>query len=227
MIRRWMSSRGWIIALLGLLLLLPYGPGTVVGADDDKRFGVDPNHRGLGALATWLRDAGAPGQKGDPKQFGLYLQKHTLTTNIASAQAEITKIVPMDAADLDVLAFDISGRVGTTALTTGTTPPGANGYCDVGAPRFVVTSSVTGTHFLGCGHGDKTQDPVTGWWEIKFVSPFTQYPGFGAAFTTTETITRIRIVFDHGNDSGRPGDVVIDNIRVNDRLVGKPSGDDD
>ncbi len=213
------------IALFTAGLLVLFGPGTVARADDDDddngKFRVVPNHRGLGALATWERDAGEPGQNKDSKQFGLYLQKHTLTSNIASAQAEITKIVPMDAADLDVLAFDISGRVGTTTLTTGNTPPGANGYCGAGAPRFSVNSG-SGTCALGCAHGDETQDTGTGWWEIKFVPPFTQYPGCPGI---TGTITRIRIIFDEGTDQG-PGDVVIDNIRVNDRVVGKPTDND-
>src|SRR2546428_8688342 len=40
-------------------------------------FRVEPFQFGLGALVGWIRGAGAPGQKHDEGQFGLYLQKHT------------------------------------------------------------------------------------------------------------------------------------------------------
>jgi len=65
----------------------------------------------------------------------------------------------------------------------------------------------------------KTQDPNTGWWEIRFDAPFTQFPGCGGG--VTGTITRVRIIFDDGTDLG-PGNVVLDNIRVNNEVVGKP-----
>jgi hypothetical protein len=215
---------------------LALGLGGVASADgDNSKFKVDPFHFGQGGLATWARDAGEPGQKGDKEQFGLYLQKATATGNFAAAGARINGITPMPAAALRVLAFDISGVAGQ--LLNDLSPGGfpANGYCGAGAPRFNVSHS-DGRCFLGCAHGDATQDPVTGWWEIRFESPFTQYPGcdgppgpFGAAIGGT--VTAISIVLDEGNDLSlanvgaiglSPGNVVLDNIRVNARVVGKP-----
>src|SRR5438093_9904462 len=111
-------------------------------------FEVDPFHFGLGCLATWERDAGEPGQKGDTKQFGLYLQKHTASADFAAAGVRTMLILPMSAASLNTLAFDISGIPGVTNFGE------ANGYCGAGSPRFNVVSGGTEvTCFLGCVHG--------------------------------------------------------------------------
>src|SRR5712664_2500038 len=67
--------------------------------------------------------------------------------------------------------------------------------------------------------------PRDGLWEIKFVAPFTQFPGCPGV---TGTVTSIAIIFDEGNDVAvpppsvglSPGDVVLDNIRVNANVVG-------
>src|SRR2546428_9229651 len=75
-------------------------------------FEVDPFHFGRGCLATWERDAGEPGQKGDLKQFGLYLQKHTASADFAAAGVRNMLILPIPAASLNTLAFDISGFPG-------------------------------------------------------------------------------------------------------------------
>ena len=186
------------------LLLLPLAALAL------SSFEIELRQFGLGALATWVRGAGEPGP--DEEQWGLYLQKHTATSTLAAAQALITKITPFPAQDLNVLAFDIPGRAGTPTFGV------ANGYCGAGAPRFSVNSDA-GTCSLGCAHGVKTQDPNTGWWEIRFDAPFTQFPGCEVG--VVGTITRIRIIFDEGTDLG-PGNVVLDNIRVNDQVEEKP-----
>ena len=185
-------------------------------ADDFK---ADPFQFGLGALATWARDAGEPDQRGDHKQFGLYIQKHTVTANFAAAGVRNMLKKPMSAAELTTLSFDISGH----SSEAGTFTPGdpRHGYCGAGAPRFNVDSG-GGTCFLGCTHGIKTQDPATGWWEIKFTPPFTAFPGCEGG--VSGDVTSIIIVFDEGNDVG-PGNVVIDNIGINDKVIGKPTGD--
>ena len=179
---------------------------------------LKPFHFGLGALATWARDAGEPsshGSGGDPQQFGLLLQKLTATANFAASGAELFD-GHLSAEHLDRLAFDISGFRG---MAFGT----ANGYCGAGAPRFNVGSSATGTCFLGCAHGQKTQDPQSGWWTISFRPPYTQYPGCESG--VTGTVDSIEIVFDEGTDVG-PGSVVMDNVRVNNRVIGRPLGND-
>jgi hypothetical protein len=207
-----------VAVVVGWLWFLPQAASA-----QDRGFNVDPFHFGLGGLATWERDAGEPDQTGRSNQHGLYLQKHTATANFAAAGAEITGITPLAASELNTLAFDISGFPGVTTFNV------ANGYCGAGAPRFNVVSTGSGTCFLGCAHGNKTQDPVTGWWEIKFVAPFTQFPGCPGV---TGTVTSIAIIFDEGNDVAvpppsvglSPGDVVLDNIRVNANVVGEPNG---
>ena len=175
-------------------------------------FEVDPFHFGRGCLATWERDAGEPGQKGDLKQFGLYLQKHTASADFAAAGVRNMLILPIPAASLNTLAFDISGFPGADF-------GGANGYCGAGSPRFNVVSGA-GTCFLGCVHGKKTQDTQTGWWEIRFDAPFSNFPGCS---DVTGDVASISIVFDEGTDVG-PGNVVIDNIRINNEVVGVPRG---
>ena len=177
-------------------------------------FEVDPFHFGRGCLATWERDAGEPGQKGDTKQFGLYLQKHTASADFAAAGVRNMLIQPMPTTSLNTLAFDISG------FPDEHTFGGANGYCGAGSPRFNVVSGAVGTCFLGCVHGTKTQDTQTGWWEIRFDAPFSNFPGCSAF---TGDVTSISIVFDEGTDVG-PGNVVIDNIRINNEVVGVPRG---
>ena len=178
---------------------------------------VDPFHFGLGGLATWARDAGEPssshGGGGDPQRFGLLLQKLTATANFAASGAELFD-GQMPSEDLDRLAFDISGFRG---MDFGE----ANGYCGAGAPRFNVVSNAGATCFLGCAHGQKTQDAQSGWWTISFQPPYTQYPGCEGG--VTGTVRSIEIVFDEGTDVG-PGSVVLDNIRVNNRVIGKPTG---
>lgn len=151
-------------------------------------------------------------QPDDPDQFGLLLQKQTQTSNIAAASAEIVQPTSLSAEDLKTLAFDISGAPDQAFGV-------ANGYCGTGAPRFDIESDA-GTCALGCAQGVPTQDATTGWWEIRFEAPFTQYSG--CENDVTGTIKSISIVFDEGNDTG-PGSVVLDNIRVNDMVVGQPT----
>jgi hypothetical protein len=200
-------------------------------ADDMSGFVVEPFQFGLGAFATWARDAGEPGQKGDQTNFGLYLQKHTKTLNFAASGAVIKKVTPIPATSLNALAFKISGDTSEGGVFTAGDV--RHGYCGAGAPRFNVDSG-SGTCFLGCAAGDKTQSTTTGWWEVKFAPPFTQYAGCGGV---TGTVTNIAIVFDEGDDvpvvggagfgvpqpgTMSPGDVVLDNIRVNNDVVGNP-----
>src|SRR5262249_10230141 len=167
---------------------------------------------GQGALAGWIRGAGEPGQKGDEQQFGLYLQKNTKTSNFAAAGGDFSGNVPKTAAELSTLAFDIPG------VPFSTTFGEATGYCNNGGPRFNVFSGA-GTCFLGCRFGDRTQNLTTGWWEIKFTAPFTQYPG--CELGVTGNIVAIEVILDEGNDldisaiappntGNSPGNVVLD-----------------
>jgi hypothetical protein len=95
-----------------------------------------------------------------------------------------------------------------------------HGYCEGGAPRFVVETDTGQTCLLACPHGDKAQDPNTNWWTVSFSAPFTQYVG-GCSAPLTGNVTYIDITFD------QTGNVVLDNIRLNNRRVGQPDDDDD
>lgn len=193
---------------------------------------LEPWHFGLGAMSGWILGSGEPGNWGDKGQWGFLLQKHTpdSATYFAAAGATITG-GPTKASSLKVLSFDISGYPGEAfnSADYGTVAGSTHGYCGAGAPRFNVFSEA-GTCFLGCAHGDKTQNPTTGWWTISFDSshPFSSYPGCEVGISGK--ISGIELVFDEGTNLGvggtvgsSPGDVVIDNIRVNKTFVGKPT----
>src|SRR5262249_35824040 len=81
---------------LGLIacLALPAPVAAQVTIDrpgNGNQVKVDPFHFGLGALATWSRDAGEPATHGvgDPQRFGLLLQKLTLTANFSASGASL------------------------------------------------------------------------------------------------------------------------------------------
>src|SRR2546427_8241461 len=228
-----------VVLSVGLIV----GLASAASADDKEKdkpktykvepFRVEPFQFGLGALVGWIRGAGAPGQKHDEGQFGLYLQKHTpdSTTYFAAAGAELTGNVPKTAQDLTTLAFDISGFPDQEfdSANFGTVAGSTHGYCGAGAPRFNVFSA-SGTTFLGCAAGDKTQDSVTGWWTVKFVPPFARY---GGGPEPDGTIAGIEIVFDERTNLGggrtvgsSPGDVGVDNIPVNDKGGRKATADE-
>jgi hypothetical protein len=207
------------IASLAALLL---AAGIASGDSDGRRIQVDPAHAGNGAYSGWGRDAGEPGQRGDPTQYGLDL-RHLLATTPDGPYAGTRNLLrtPIAAADLDRLAFDISGRSGEGGVFVPGNPK--HGYCTGGAPRFVVESS-SGTCHLGCGHGQKVQDPSTNWWTISFEPPFAAYPGCGAE--PAGIIDYIDITHDEG-----PSQVVLDNISAtiagHKSTVGKPEDNED
>jgi len=171
---------------------------------------LEPFHFGPGGLSGWQIGAGNPAT-GDSQNWGLYLQKGVPTATLTAAGADVVFNNVPAFNTLTVLSFDISGLVGEP-FGSGT------GYCGAGAPRWNLVTSTGGTCFLGCAHGDKTQNPTSGWWTIKFVPPFTQYPGCG---TPSGTISSLFIVMDEGTDVG-PGNVVIDDITINSRIFKKP-----
>jgi hypothetical protein len=163
---------------------------------------VDPAHAGNGAYSGWGRDSGEPARN-DATQYGLDL-RHLLTTTPDGPYAGTRNLLsrPIPAEALERLAFDFSGRSGEAGVFVAGNPKHA--YCSGGAPRFVVESD-SGTCHLGCGHGDKTQDPQTNWWTASFRPPFNRYPG--CAIAPGGMVNYIDITFDEG-----PAQVVLDNI---------------
>ncbi len=233
-------KRALAVAALSVGLLYAFGPWAAISADDKDKdkpkiikvppLRLDLFQFGQVGLAGWIRGAGKPGQKGDEGQFGLYLQKNTKTANFAAAGGDFSGNVPKLGTDLNTLSFDIPG------VPFSTTFGEATGYCNNGAPRYTVVSDA-GFCFLGCLHGDKIQDPVTGWWNISFSSskPFTAYPG--CELGISGNIQAIEVILDEGNDldisgiappntGNSPGNVVLDNLTVNDKVIGRPNDDD-
>jgi hypothetical protein len=80
------------------------------------------------------------------------------------------------------------------------------GHCGAGAPRFNLYTD-NGTIFLGCAHGTQ-EDPDNGWTRVTFSE-------------LNYVVNGIDIVFDEGTDVG-PGFVYLDNITINDTVIGKP-----
>ena len=228
-------KRALTAAVLSVGLIV--GLASAARAGDQGPLRLELFQIGLGSLAGWIRGAGEPGQQRDEGQFGLYLQKNTKTANFSSAGGDFSGNVPKLATDLHTLAFDIPGVVGFAfenfdPAKIGT---GANGYCNNGSPRFNVFSfdgnnNFLGTTFLGCAFGTKTQNLTTGWWTIKFEAPFTEdrFPGAGAGPSGNIII---EVILDEGIDVGgtvgnSPGNVVLDNLTVNNQVIGRPRDDD-
>src|SRR6266702_2065157 len=190
-------------ALTAAVLSVGLIVGLASAASAEQPLRLELFQIGLGSLAGWIRGAGEPKQKGDEGQFGLYLQKNTKTDNFSSAGGDFTGNVPKTATDLHPLAFDIPGVVGSAFKNFDPAGTGANGYCNNGSPRFNVFSfngpNFVGTCFLCCAFGDKTQATVTGWWQIKFTEPFTQYAGCSPAPSGNIIV---EVILDEGIDVG-------------------------
>jgi len=112
-------------------------------------------------------------------------------TGTATNAAPVVLVDGVAGQTLDELAFDIKN----------------GSWCGAGSPRFNVTTVESGTHFYACYYGTKT-DLGNGWTRVTF-GPDTPFAGnaFG------ETIVRIQIVVDEGNDlsgNGTPGQSVLD-----------------
>lgn len=213
-----------LVSIAGLAALLLVSPAAF--ADGKSNFRVDPRHAGIGAFAGWARDAGEPGQKGDPKQHGLHLL-HLFPTTFDGPFAGTDNLLekPLPAASLTKLGFAISGRSGEGNVYVSGNPK--HGYCTGGSPRFVVEST-SGTCFLGCNDGDKVQDAATNWWDISFVPPFTQYSTPNCAVAPSGTITYMDITVDEGPDTSVTLDNITATIGGKTTVVGKPDeGDGD
>ena len=211
-----------LVSIAGLAALLLVSPAAF--ADGKSIFRVDPRHAGIGAFAGWARDAGEPSQKGDPKQHGLHLL-HLFPTTFDGPFAGTDNLLkkPIAAADLKKLAFDISGRSGEGGVFTPGDP--RHGYCQGGAPRFVVEHG-GGTCFFECAHGDKAQDPDTNWWTISFSPQTTGYPSCPLG-TLSGMITYMDITVDEGPDTSVTLDNITATIGGKTTVVGKPTGDGD
>jgi hypothetical protein len=173
---------------------------------------------GIAGYGTFTDGACPTGDPKDQHNEGLLLVKTGPTGNFASAVAELNRVKGIT---LTELGWDIRKQGGSAS------PLGS--HCGAGAPRWnIVTTDGVG-HFLGCNSPPPTsQTPsATGWTRMRWGAA-----GLAAAFppvTPTETVSRIQIVFDEGQDTGPDffGAAILDNIDVNGALVGQGPVDAD
>lgn len=184
-----------LVALVCIVAILPAAFADAGSSLKAKVFVFDPDGTGI-ITATWMAGQGLPDT--GTSNRGLVLQKNGPTATNASGGVVIEGAEGMT---ITQLGFDVR----------------ADGHCGAGAPRFnLVASGIL--YFLGCNSGSVvTPDtPVVGWNRIRFPSVI----GF--------TIDSLAIVFDEGTDTPQtglvvtPGSVVVDNIQINDVIIGKP-----
>lgn len=148
------------------------------------------------AEAKWQANAGI--DQFEPRQsfgFGLVLEKKVATSECAAAQADIIGV-----------ARQRVQRLGFTVR--------ADAYCGAGAPRFNLSTRESGdtTLFFGCAGMTTVRTFV----DRKRVAWVVKEADLGAV--AGETITDLGLIQD---EQGR---TVLDDIQVNDEVVGGPSG---
>ena len=160
---------------------------------------------GLGEPEEYTEPACETGDPRDERIEGLLLAKTGPTENFASATAELRGV---EGTDVSELGYDI--RKPLLPLD----PRGS--HCGAGAPRFNVVTDA-GTQFIGCVSPPPTVEAVgNGWLRLRWTVDFPD-------------VERIHIVFDEGQDTGPDnfGLAVLDNISVNDEMVGQGNVDAD
>jgi hypothetical protein len=104
------------------------------------------------------------------------------------------------------------------------------GHCGAGAPRFNLVTD-QGIAFLGCAGGTQTPIANTNYTHVVFTPAqlAAAYTAAGISNPSTAILQDIYIIFDEGIDTpsggniGTPGIVNIDNISINNSVVGSPA----
>jgi hypothetical protein len=171
-----------------------------------KPFEFDPLNTQI-VEAAWIPQEGLP--DAGNSNHALFLAKDGLTAINASSGAIIQGVSGIT---LTELGYDVR----------------TDGHCGAGAPRFNVTMSNDGIHFIGCAVGPVFGPPLTDpqgntwirkrWDAAALANPVITYPPITAL---SGTVVRISIVFDEGTDQGE-GFTHLDNIDINTVLIGKP-----
>lgn len=211
-----LSIRRIALGLSGLAFAAVIGlyGGVISAAPPPPAFGLEP-FEFVGTVANcgtagtdtvtakWVNDTGNP-------KPSILLQKLGATSNCAAAGVDI--ITPLEggpAANLTELNFDYK---------TGE-------HCGAGAPRFNIQTEGGTAVILGCASG--TQTPTTnGYTHVEFSAAQIQAAVLSTGGTTLQDLY---IIFDEGSDTpaggtvGTPGTVHIDNISVNNQVVGDPA----
>jgi hypothetical protein len=166
----------------------------------------DPDTGGPGAPQPYTDPACATGDPRDRRVEGLLLVKTGPTENFASATAELRGV---EGTVVEEVGYDI--RKPLLPLD----PRGS--HCGAGAPRFNIFPEGGGVLFIGCVSPPPTVAGIgNGWLRLRWeVGPV--------------PVDRIQIVFDEGQDTGPDnfGLAVLDNIAVNEILVGRGNVDSD
>jgi hypothetical protein len=155
--------------------------------------------------AQWDNSTGNPSPS-------ILLQKLGATSNCAAAGVDI--ITPLEggpASALTELNYDYK---------TGE-------HCGAGAPRFNIQTETGTAVTLGCTSGTQTPGSIPGWTHVEFSQA--QIAAAVATAGAGTTLQDLYIIFDEGSDTpaggtvGTPGTVHIDNISVNNAIVGSPT----
>ena len=181
-----------------------------------------------GSYGSYTDPACPTGDSRDTKNQGLLLAKTgPSSSNFASAVAEIKDV---RGKTLSELGWDLR-KAGTSAEPVGS-------HCGAGAPRWDIgatdSSGSNRYFFLGCNSPTAdTQEVGDGFVRMRWgagaagLMAYEPAAGFALVDITGMKIRWLQIVFDEGTDaSGAPdkfGLAVLDNIDVNDVLVGKGS----
>jgi len=191
-----------IAGLTSTVFVLAMTAGTTLAAP--PAFGIQP-FEFVGAVNDCGPGypAGTPGNVtakwdniiGNPPP-SLFLEKKALTTDCSSAGATLTGV---EGIHLTELNYDI--KVGS--------------LCTAGSPRFNVSAS-DGFHFIGgCANGTQTPIGTTGWTHVVFdpTNPAQAFP----VIAPGATVNSIELILDE------QGSAYIDNISVNNAVVGSPT----
>jgi hypothetical protein len=150
----------------------------------------------------------------------------TNSTGNLSPSILLTKpcpIVTNAASGVDIIAPSVEGQP-VSNLTELNFDYKTGEHCGGGAPRFNVVVDGS-TYFLGCNGGVQTPNATTGWTHVEYGA--TQFAAAGIPLTGT--LDDVYIIFDEGFDTpaggtiGTPGTVHIDNVSVNNQVVGSPT----
>lgn len=176
------------------------------------------------AAGTYQDGACPTGDPKDKHNEGLLMVKTGPTNNNAAAVAELKKVRGIH---LTELGYDL--RKTDPALAQGS-------HCGAGAPRFNVVTTDGVLHFVGCNspagvvtdtsassmtNGVPSAPPQAGWVRLRWTAA--QLAAAFPPIAPTDTVKRISIVFDEGQDTGPDffGAAILDNIDVNQTLVGR------
>lgn len=158
--------------------------------------------------ADWVNTTGNPAPS-------ILLQKLGPTANCAAAGVDIiTSLEGGPVSALTELNYDYRN----------------DGHCGAGAPRFNIQTDQGTVISLGCVYGTSTPTADPNWTHVEFNQAQITAALVAAGINPlTATLEDLYIIFDEGSDTPvggtivTPGTVYLDNISVNNAVVGSPT----